>query len=387
MKGVIVHGALLVVMLLYGYRTWTRDRSVEPTTGQIVVWDRSVADLESVLYTSSKKSVRVERRGQGADTYWWGIESRTDRRKKPSPPKATDAGVPAAAAAAVDAGVPAATDPAAKDAGAAAPPDAVPQFEEEVITTVTEFPIGTTGEDIIKGLAAMRALRALGPITEQTKKEYGLELGDTTLAITFKGGTRTFVIGNKVSGGKERYALDPDSGKGYVVSGTFIDPLDSGGTQLRPADPKGIDATLVASVEVKAKGKSRKAIRMTTSGDKGAQTKTWGDGSKPDQTLANFIDNVDRLRASQFEPDLKVTDLTPVVELSYLDERNKKLATLTLYKRDKAGDLPTDGTADPTAPPPTVTEYYMVTEKTRVPAVVSKASAERIDQDVATLLP
>lgn len=370
MKGVIVHGVLLAVMLVYGYRTWTRDRSVEPTAGQVVVWDRAPGDVQSVVFTSTRKTVKLERRGQGAETYWWGTEIRTDKRMKP-PTASPDAGVPEAP---TDGGV----------------PPSKPLPEEEIVTTTNQFPIGTPGEDLVKGVAALRALRALPAVTEEAKKEYGLELGDTTLAIVFKDGTRTFVIGNKVSGGKERYAFEPDSGKAFVLSGAFIDPLESGASQLRPSEPKGFDPALLAAVEIKAGAKSRKATRITTKNEKGDQTKTWapspGSG-KTDQTLANFIDSIDRLRTSQYEPDLAITDLTPVVAATFQDAQGRTLSTLTLYKRDKPGELPTDGTADPTAPPPTVSEYFLVTEKTRVPGVVSKSAAERIEQDVATLLP
>jgi hypothetical protein len=369
MKGVIVHGVLLAVMLVYGYRTWTRDRSVEPTAGQVVVWDRALADVQSVVFTSTRKTVKIERRGQGADSYWWGTETRTDKRTKPTPAVA-DAGVPAAPTG--DAGV----------------PPSKPPPEEEIITTTNQFPIGTTGEDLVKGVAALRALRALPAITEETKKEYGLELGDTSLAVVFKDGTRTFIIGNKVSGGKERYAFEPESGKAFVLSGSFIDPIEGGANQLRPSEPKGFDPALLAAVEIKAGAKSRKATRITTKNEKGDQTKTWADASgKADQTLANFIDSIDRLRTSAYEADLAITDLTPVVAVTFLDEQGRKLSTLTIYKRDKPGELPSDGTADPTAPPPVVTDYFLVTEKTRVPGAVAKGTAERIEQDVATLLP
>ena len=36
-KGALVHGALLLVMLVYGYKVWTRDRSVESSTVGTVV--------------------------------------------------------------------------------------------------------------------------------------------------------------------------------------------------------------------------------------------------------------------------------------------------------------------------------------------------------------
>ncbi len=50
MRGALVHGILLAVMLVYGYRTWTRDKTVKPDVGQVVLWDKTDADLVSIEY-------------------------------------------------------------------------------------------------------------------------------------------------------------------------------------------------------------------------------------------------------------------------------------------------------------------------------------------------
>jgi len=391
MRGVIVHGALLVVMLIYGYRTWTRDKTVKPTTGSVVVWNRSAADLQKVEYQTEQKTVRIERRSDAAGSYWWGVETRMDKKPKLPTPIA-DAGVPAAdagaaappAAAAADAGVPPA---AAADAGAG--PQGTPQIEYEIVTTIREFPIGSTGDDVAKGMAAMRALRSLGALDEKAKDEYGLSESKSTLAVVFKDGTRSFVLGDSVQGGKERYAIDPDSGKGYILAGTFIDPLMGGEGTLKPTDPRGFDLTAISSVEIKAGDKTRTARRFTGKDDRGATTKTWADAAtgKADQTLANYVDNIDKLRPSKYEVQVKASDMAPVVSVTYKDARGKKLGDLTLYKREKPGELPLEGPVDPTKPPPVVVEYMVITDRTRVPGVVSRGSAERIEQDIATLFP
>ena len=36
MRGALIHGVLLAVMLVYGYRTWTRDKTVQPNVGNVV---------------------------------------------------------------------------------------------------------------------------------------------------------------------------------------------------------------------------------------------------------------------------------------------------------------------------------------------------------------
>ena len=95
MKSALIHGILLAVMLVYGYRTWTRDKTVQKNLGSVVLWDKSEADLVSLEYTTDKiedklpgkpqkkKTVRIERRGDGAAAYWWGIETTVDKKEKP----------------------------------------------------------------------------------------------------------------------------------------------------------------------------------------------------------------------------------------------------------------------------------------------------------------
>src|SRR5882757_7422075 len=83
MRGALIHGALLVVMLVYGYRTWTRDKTIQPDLGSIVLWNKSDADLVSVELKGEHKITKLEHRGQGGDAYWWGLETTIDKKPKP----------------------------------------------------------------------------------------------------------------------------------------------------------------------------------------------------------------------------------------------------------------------------------------------------------------
>src|SRR5689334_12356527 len=82
MRGALIHGVLLAVMLIYGYRTWTRDKTVQPDRGAVVLWDKSEAELASVEYRSEKKIVRLEQRSDANGPYWWGQETTIDKRPK-----------------------------------------------------------------------------------------------------------------------------------------------------------------------------------------------------------------------------------------------------------------------------------------------------------------
>ncbi|MGE3455202.1 MAG: hypothetical protein AB7O24_08850, partial [Kofleriaceae bacterium] len=85
MKSALIHGVLLAIMLVYGYRTWTRDKSAITNTGEVVLWNASAADLTAIEYKTDKKIVRIERRGDG-EGYWWGLDTAIE--KKPVTPPA-----------------------------------------------------------------------------------------------------------------------------------------------------------------------------------------------------------------------------------------------------------------------------------------------------------
>src|SRR5262249_29228040 len=80
MRGALIHGVLLAVMLVYGYRTWTRDKSAEPTTGNVVLWEKTEGDLVSIEYKAKKKIVKIERKPEG---YWWGADTTIEMKPKP----------------------------------------------------------------------------------------------------------------------------------------------------------------------------------------------------------------------------------------------------------------------------------------------------------------
>src|SRR5205085_8118416 len=87
MRGALIHGVLLLVMLVYGYRTWTRDKTVKPDLGSVVLWNKTEAELASIEFKSDKKTVHLERKTEGKDGYWWGTETTVEKRPKPKPPE------------------------------------------------------------------------------------------------------------------------------------------------------------------------------------------------------------------------------------------------------------------------------------------------------------
>ncbi len=379
MKGAIIHGVLLAVMLVYGYRTWTRDKTVGPDLGSVVLWDKADADLVSIEWKSDLKVVKLERR-TGTETYWWGSDTTITKTPKPVAPPAVppDQGSGAGSG---SAGSAAGSGAGSGSAAAPAPPEMVETKKTR------EFPLGETGDKLVKSLTAARAIRDLGTPTAEAKKDYKLDDAKTTLTVTFKDGSRSFLIGGPVYGGSDRYALDPASGKAFVLSKDLISGLEVGESSLHLTDPRGFDAAKIESVTIEGGGKTKTAVRVQA-GEEGKQVKTWGDEAtkKPNQTIANFIDNANNLRPTEYSADVKTVGLEPVVTLTYKDERGAILGTLSLYKHQKAPTPMAEGQPpDMTNPLTPETEYFIMTPLTRVPAIVRKDTAERTEQDVPTV--
>ncbi|HSN25090.1 MAG TPA: DUF4340 domain-containing protein [Kofleriaceae bacterium] len=414
MRGAIIHGVLLVVMLVYAYRTWTRDKTVEPNVGSVVLWDKPEADIKSIEYKSERKIVKLENRGD----YWWGADTTIELRpQKKEEPAAAGSGAGSAAGSGAGSGSAVAQAGSAAGSGAgsahagsgagsavahagsaagsgagsgSAAKKPEPPEMEEVSRKTREFPLGDAGDKLVKNYAAARALRDLDVPDATKTKDYKLDDAKTTISVTFKdGSTKTFLVGGSVYGGSDKYVQDQTTKRAYVFSRDLLSSLEIGESALHLTDPRGFDAAKIGSVTINAGDKSRTAVRVTThgQGETGGEVKTWGepDTKKPNQTVANFIDNANNLRPVEYASNLKVSDMKQVLKLTYKEERGATLGTLTLYKYEKPGELPPGATLDPANPPKPQTEYYIVTEKTRVPALVRKDTAQRAEQDIDTV--
>jgi hypothetical protein len=347
MKGAIVHAVLLVAMLLFAYQTWTRDTSVKETTGKVVLWNDKAAELQAIVHETGDRTIKIERKGEGTSSYFWGTDTKVTKKpkKQEPPPPLADGGVPPA-------------------------PETPPEPEFETTTTVREFPVGEAVAPLITGFSSMRAIRDLGVLTEDQKAEYELAESEKTITIVFAGGPKSLVLGDKVLGGKDRYVMDVDSGHGYVIAGLLVEPLEGGERALKPKSviPTGDD---VVAIEITAGDKSKTVSRITATDEAGKKLETWGDAQtqKPDQTTANFLQKISsQLNPTKFEPALDPATMTKLVTVTYKDSKGKVLGTLDLYKQ--AGEPG---------------EYFVVSERTRVPGQVSKTTGDQVEQNIATV--
>ena len=504
--GPVAHGALTVLALGFAYQTWTRDKTEAPKAGEVTVWNESVGDFESFAYDGDNKSVKVEKRTEGKDTFYWG--SVTTSKKPPKPkvpvkgddpekavkdgehgmppggpgmvpgkpggpgmvpgkPGATPPGKPGAKPGEKPATTtppgkttpgkttpakPATTTPAkpatttpAKPAAKTTPakpapsphhlqeppgdedegepeeggmdtPDqsgpGAPPAEEEMVTTTREFPIGKGGRELVESLSHLRALRDLGKLSDQQKEEYGLTDSKENLTVFFKGGKQySLIVGERVFGGSDRYVLQSDSGKGYVLSNSEImRHIDGAETSLglkdmhrfqedaeeeppkTPQDPNMPKPAKdrypgVQNIQIEGGKNSKELVRADATDPKGVKTLGWASKDKAGQadiSLSNFLSQIDRLRPTEYDPSVSESSLEKILTVKYTGGGGKVLGQFEFFKKTVVTPEVKTNEGEDKAPEGGV-EYYVKTELTRIPGKVSRMAAERVEQDIPTL--
>ncbi len=398
-RGPIVHGVLLLVVLVLSYRAWTAEKKVEPKTGDVVVWSKPIDKVTAVVYETKDRTVRIDRKKDDKGAYWWGSETRVSKVR---PPRKADA-----------------------------PPDAPPP-QEEMKTTEREFPVDDRGEEAVKNLAELRALRSLGQLDDDEKKKDGLTDSTDNITVTFDGGeTRSLILGGRIYGGADRWVVNTTTGNAYAIAGSLIAPLHGGESGMNLRKIHTFEPDDVATVDLEAmtgKGKKRTFQSTETETEQGKK-KGWADSrtpDKPDQTLANFLSRIETgTRPTEYvkQSDIeKAEQMKKVLAVSYKDAKGTQMGTFELYKLEvpaepppeppaadatKPGDAakPADATkpgdaakpADATKPgdeakppeppkpaPPDVT-YYIKTERTRIYGKIGKSLGDLILKDLDQL--
>lgn len=325
-RGAIIHGILLVGALLLAYQTWTREETVEPLTGDIVVWSVPGPQLKAITLEFEGREIRVERRTDAQGSYFWGSDQRTIEQYLPPDKNKPDAG----------------------------PGPRVPEQPVKA-SSKREFMVGEKGDELFKNLTELRALRSLGKIDEDKKSLYELVEKTQTISVIHDGGTHSLVLGGKVYGSGDRYAMNPVTGEGYVVSQVVTRDIGNGEAGLRLAKLHDYADEEVGKAVIEVKGQKRTLLRTRATDERGRETRTWADATapdKPNQTMANFLRNVDNLKPSRFLPDADLTGVARVVRVEYQTAAGAPLGWVELYHQPRAEAGQDQAPAAPGATPP-----------------------------------
>ncbi len=330
----IVHLGLLGGAALLALGVWTRDDESQLTLkpSEVEVWGGSPDSVTALSFESKTRKVRIEPRKDERGRWYVGTVDK-DEPAFVHPPAGVDGGAP--------------SNP--------------PKHE------TVRFIAVKAADDLVKSLAPLRALRAVGKVEGTRAEEFGLDKPEGTLKITLGGKEQSLVIGGATPGGSERYAKS-GAGDVYAVAGDIVQGLLYAESRLPERDLHEFKPEEATQVKLSKAGKTRELSRVP------GKNEGWADSATPaklDETAGNWMAKLGRLHVQDWveKPKSPLGPESNVVSVVYL-AGSKPLGTLELFR----------------VPGEKGNEYLAKTEYGRWYARVVTSSAEQVEQDVGSVV-
>ncbi len=330
----LVHVVLLAAASLGAVYMWTRDKDAKSSVvADVTVWGGKPADVKRITFESKLRKIVLESRTDAVGRWFEG----TVEKQPPPPRPAADGG----------------TEPSA---------DTKP--------TVVQIVSIKAAEKIAEGIAPLKAVRELGRVPADQAADFGLAEPEGTLTMLIGSKEHKLLVGATAPGGTDRYVKDPDTDMVYAVQGEFLRDLLSGEAVLNERDLHGFEDEDIKSVRIAANGKTRELAREGVGG-----AATWSDPAtpdKPDETAANWMTKVGRLRAIEYVAALPGSpDQARFLRIDYMGKK-QPLGFLEVFRFPTADDKKSD--------------WYIRTERTRKFAKVYASAAEQLESDLGSVV-
>lgn len=332
MKGLVVHGVLFAVASGLALTIWSRDETAVEAGGEdkVEVWGGSAESITHLDFESPKLTLSLDAKKDATGRYYL---VKVDREEAKAPHGGPDAGAP-------------------------------PPGKRET----SQFIGVKAADELVQKLAPFSALRRIGTFEPGRAEEFGLDKPEGTLKVKLGGGEQSLVLGSNTPGGQERYARHVASNTVYAIESEVAQSLLAGDSRLLERELHGFTDAEVTRIRITRAGKSREVVPVPEK--KGS----WADAATPanaDQTVANWLGKVERLRLSEYveKPAQPITPESLVTRIEYFGGA-KALGHLELYA----------------VPGEKGNDYLARTEYTRWYVKVASSSAEQVDQDLAGLL-
>jgi len=336
LKSQLLHLGLLGVAGVLALSVWTRDddAKLDSQSTQVEVWGGGPDSVTAVSYESSARKVRLEPRKDALGRWYVGTVEKDEPAVPPNPH------------------------------GAGGAPASEPATTKH---TTTRFVAVKAADDLLKSLAPLRALRAVGKIEGNRAEEFGFDKPEGTLKVTVGGKPQSLVIGGSTPGGTERYAK-ASNGDVYAISGDIVQALTFAESRLPERDLQPFKPEEATRVKVSKAGKSRDLSRVP------GKNEGWADSATPtklDETAGNWMSKLGRLHVQDWveKPSTPPGPDNLVVHVEYF-AGSKPLGNLELYK--VAGEKGN--------------EYLAKTDYGRWFARVITSAAEQVDQDLPSIV-
>jgi hypothetical protein len=393
MKGVLAHGLLALLGLLFAYRTWTHEDKDEPVADLVTVAECSPNELSAIEVETPTHWVRFKAK-KGADKeplqYWV-----TAQRKPPEEDKKPDANKDAKpetdktakpdakkdepAAAAKPATHKNAKPEPPKPADAAPKPPEPPKvarpFNPNAPVTFLASP---KFEERRKSLAPLRAMRAIGEVKPAKFSDFGFDKVGTYLRMTCGNRKIALDVGARTYGLADQYVRDPKTKQVYLLNGQIVMDLESAQFKFTQTDLHDFPMTEVDATVIKAAGKELRLVQRNRLTPEDAR---WVDAAAPDkrnELFGNWFQRLDKMKIKSFldegaEPGsdlaIEARGMLPVLTMSY-ELEGKKKGSLELVRVDTAqGGF-----------------YYARSEATHRWVTLYDSLAKQVEEDVPLLV-
>lgn len=338
MKPLFLHGGLLVLSAGLAYSVWNKDDAApEKQPSSVEVWGGNQAAFSKLSFEGKTRKVRLESQKDALGYFYVATVD-----KEEATPVDPHAGVPGA--------------------------PLKPAEPKDPKKETTRFVSVKAGEALVKALAPLEALRAVGKIEPSRNEEFGLDKPEGTLKVDIGGKQHVLIIGGTTPGGSERYAKYQNSGEVFAISGDIAQSLMFGDSRLPERELHGFKSEEVSKVRLQKGQKTRDLVRVKD------KNEGWGDVASPnkqDETAGNWMSKLGRLRGSEFveKPAKPLRPEDAIVRVEYFDG-GKSIGFLELYK------LPGEKGND----------YLARSEWDRWYVKVPTSTAEQIEQDLSSVL-
>lgn len=338
MKEVRRLGVHLLLLIVAAVAAWVEsrpedaaDRPLKP--GEVQMWGGSWTDVTRLAYETKRQVVSLEQKKDDVGSYFIG--SVTAGPGEPEP-EATDAGA---------------------DAGRPPPPSS--KVEPATFVSID------VAQKLAKAVAPMRAERAIGEVSADREKAFGLDASKGTLIVEIGGKKHTLVVGGTTPGSGSRYIRDADTKQVYVIENTVIRDLEGGASRLSERAVHEWKFPDIYKVKVIAGDKTREVVQSGTEG-----RRFWASPDKPDEndeTAGNWLNKLKNLRPVNYLEKLP-EGASKILRVEFTGEK-KELGYLELFK-DPNGDQ---------------NAFVISSEYLRLHATVAKTLGEQVADDLASI--
>jgi hypothetical protein len=248
------------------------------------------------------------------------------------------------------------------------------------VRKVHQFKGSKSVEELMKSLASLSAVRALGQVDAEKLKAFGLADRKKSLTLVSGSSPRIFYIGGNTYGNMDTYVQDKEDGRVFVVHQRLLQDFLYAEFRLVDRVLNTFEPRDVERAAITAKGSTKTLVQQNR---RLASSAYWADEASPEKRkdfYRNWMSKVLSLRVAEYtEPDKKLDGLEEVVSLVYWNGP-KKIGFLKLFKKaaliPKVAGSTEEGAGD----------YYALTDTTRAYVKLSRPSGDELARDVASLM-